>query len=108
MYVLSILHKNNKRTLSPLNHHEKFACFGGTRIGIIEVMLNKDFTNPFGNIVYGTAIVIAQGKTIGFRVERNSDMSAVSVTDIDSHNRYPLSFFYIYYTPAFEKSQVKK
>jgi len=97
---------NVKRTLSPRNNHKNFASFGGTNIGIREVMLYKNFTHALVNIVHGATVITPQGKTIGGE-KAASDVSGVNVVSVDSHNRYPLSFFYIYYTPAFEKSQVK-
>ena len=96
---------NVKRTLSPLNHHQNFACLNGTDVGGSKIVLNQDFTNLPRNIIHLSAIAATQGEAI-FGIESNLDVSAVSMTDVDSHNRYPLSFFYNYYTLKFEKSQV--
>ena len=95
-----------KRTLSPFNHHQNLASFGGTDIGVSKVVLNQNFTHLLGNVVHLSAIAAPQGDAI-FGVKSDFNVSAVSMTDVDSHNRYPLSFFYNYYTPNFDKSQVK-
>ena len=69
-------------------------------------MLNEDFTYLLGNMVHIAAVVAVKAITfIGIIVDL--DMRAVGVANIDSRNRYPLSFFYIYYNPIFERSQVK-
>ena len=70
-------------------------------------MLNEDFTDLFGDVVHLSAIAATQGVAT-FGVVANFDVGVIGMTDVNSHNRYPLSFFYIYYTLEFEKSQVKK
>jgi len=100
---------NVKRTLSPLNNHENFTSFGGAHIRTSEVMLNQNFTDVFLNVVHvADGGLMQTTSTITVGVVNNLDVGVVGVTNVDSHNRYPLSFFYIYYTLEFEKSQVNK
>jgi hypothetical protein len=94
-----------KRTLSPLNHHQNLASFGGTYIRILEIVSNNNFSYFFGNVIHLTTTATPQSIT-SIGVIANFNVSVVSVTNVDSHNQYPLSFFYNNYTPEFEKSQV--
>jgi len=68
-------------------------------------MLYENFTHALVNVVHGATVITSQGKTIGGG-KAASDVGGVNVVSIDSHNWYPLSFFYNYYTPNFDISQV--
>ena len=83
-------------SLSSLNHHQNLASFGGTYVRIFKIVSNNNFTYLFGNVIHLTAIATPQGVT-SIRVIANFNVGGISVTNVDSHNRYPLSFFYIYY-----------
>ena len=47
-----------------------------------------------------------KGEFLANGVKNDLNVSSISVTNVDSHNWYPLSFFYIYYTSNFDISQV--